>query len=341
MADTGFVLDQRFMAHDTGYGHPERAERIQVLLASVTERPGLHRIAPRAATGDEVTLVHDESHFENVASTSGLERYSFDADTPASAGSFDAACLAVGGLLGLCDEVVGGSARNGFAFVRPPGHHAERGRAMGFCLFNNVAVAAAYLRRKFGLRRILVMDWDVHHGNGTQNAFYTDPGVLYVSTHRYPFYPGTGAAEEVGAGEGRGYTVNIPFPAGFGDAEYLAAFESIVQPIAMQYQPDFVLISAGFDPHARDPLGGMGVSAAGFARMAQSLLAVARESSGDRCVAVLEGGYDLEAIRDSCDAVLAELVGDGGATQPAEAAPHRAAPIIEGVRRIQSDYWQL
>jgi len=340
MADTGFVLDERYTEHDTGYGHPERAERIDVLLSSIAEGPGLCRLAPRMASADEVVLVHRDEHFERVERTRNFERYAFDADTPVSAGSFEAALLAVGGLLELGDQVAAGRVRNGFAFVRPPGHHAERDRAMGFCLFNNVAVAAAYLRRRYGYERILVMDWDVHHGNGTQNAFYDDPGVLYISTHRYPFYPGSGAADEVGRGEGEGFTVNIPLPGGFGDAEYREAFVTIVEPIAMQYQPDFVLISAGFDPHARDPLGGMEVSEEGFAAMARSLLAVATESAAGRCVAVLEGGYDLRAIRDSSARVLSELVGRGGAPQTPP-APSRASAVLDAVRRIQSRYWKL
>jgi acetoin utilization deacetylase AcuC-like enzyme len=340
MGDTGFVLDQRFTEHDTGYGHPERSERIAVLLSSVGEGPGLCRLAPRLASADEVTLVHGDAHFARVERTRDFERYAFDADTPVSAGSFAAALLAVGGLLELSEQVVAGRFRNGFAFVRPPGHHAERDRAMGFCLFNNVAVAAAHLRKRYGFERILVMDWDVHHGNGTQHAFYDDPGVLYISTHRYPFYPGTGAAGEVGSGDGEGFTVNIPFPGGFGDAEYHEAFSTVVVPIAMQYRPDFVLISAGFDPHARDPLGGMEVTEDGFAAMARSLLNVADESASGRCVAVLEGGYDLRAIRDSSGRVLAELSGRSEALQ-APPGHSRAADVLAAVRRIQRRYWKV
>ena len=198
---------------------------------------------------------------------------------------------------------------------------------MGFCLFNNVAVGAEYLRRRYGLERILVVDWDLHHGNGTQHMFEADPGVLYVSTHQYPYYPGTGALDEVGRGDGEGYTVNLPFPAGFGDAEYREAFTRIVEPIAQQYAPQFVLISAGFDAHARDPLGGMEVTEAGFAAMARSLLAVADAHAGGRCAAILEGGYDLTAIREL---VAARPRRAGAATRPpiadgATAEPRRAA----------------
>ncbi len=340
MTETGFVLDQRYMAHDTGYGHPERPERIAVLLESVLEQPGLRRIEPRVATAEEITLVHDERHFAQVAGTRDLSGFSFDADTPASARSFDVARLAAGGLLELLDRVMAGDLRNGFALVRPPGHHAERGRAMGFCLFNNVAIGAAYLRKCHQIDRVLIMDWDVHHGNGTQHMFERDPAVVYVSTHRYPFYPGTGAVDEVGHGDGEGRTINIPFPGGFGDAEYLEAFHAVVEPIALQFEPEFVLISAGFDPHVRDPLGGMGVTEDGFAAMARSLVRVADEVGSGRCVAVLEGGYDLRAIRECSARVLTELRGGSGAKVEAR-TPSRAAPVLESVRRVQSEYWEL
>ncbi len=340
MKGAGFVLDDRYTLHDTGQGHPERSQRIEVLLGAIEERPGLRRLVPRPATGDEITLVHDERHFDAVSRTRGTAHAAFDADTPVSADSFDIACLAAGGLLVLLDEVMAGALDTGFAMVRPPGHHAERSQAMGFCLFNNIAIGAAYLQRRYGLGRILVMDWDVHHGNGTQHSFYRDPGVLFVSTHRYPFYPGTGAHDEIGAGDGAGFTVNVPLPAGFGDAEYEDVFESVVVPIAEAYEPEFVLISAGFDPHARDPLGGMAVTEAGFARMARSLLSVAEHCAQRRCVAVLEGGYDLRAIRDSSVAVLDQLAGTPSQMIPRPAGrPSRARPVIDAVRAAQSDYW--
>jgi len=187
---------------------------------------------------------------------------------------------------------------------------------------------------------VLVVDWDVHHGNGTQHSFARDPGVLYASTHRYPFYPGTGALDEIGQGEGAGFTLNIPFPGGFGDAEYLEAFRTVIEPIAVQYAPQFVLISAGFDPHARDPLGGMAVSEPGFAAMARSLIGVAEQVAGGRCVAVLEGGYDLRATRDSAHAVLDELRGEPSQPSPPP-TPSSARPILEAVRQQQRDFWEF
>jgi acetoin utilization deacetylase AcuC-like enzyme len=243
-------------------------------------------------------------------------------------------------LLNLLDDVMVKRSDNGFAFVRPPGHHAERERAMGFCLFNNVAVGAEYLRRRHGLDRVLIVDWDVHHGNGTQHMFENDPGVLYVSTHQYPYYPGTGAMHEAGEGEGEGFTLNVPFPGGFGDAEYADAFRTVILPVAEEYQPEFVLVSAGFDPHYRDPLASMNVTEAGFAAMARGLVDLAGRVCGGRCVAILEGGYDLTAIRDSASAVLSELQGSAeAAVAPAE--PSRAEPLLAAVRKIQQRYWRI
>jgi len=340
MARTGVVIDERCLTHDTGRGHPERAERLRVLLDLVRERAGEFATVPaRMASPEELAFVHDGRHVERVAATEGGPGYAFDTDTPVSGDSYAAARVAVGGVLALLDEIVSGRVDNGFAFVRPPGHHAERGRAMGFCLFNNVAIGAEYLRRRHGIRRVVVVDWDVHHGNGTQHIFERDPDVLYVSLHQYPYYPGTGGVAEVGVGEGVGRTVNLPFPAGFGDAEYREAFRRIVEPIAHEFEPEFVLISAGFDCHVRDPLGGMQVTEKGFRAMARSLLEVARRSARGRCAAVLEGGYDLKALRDSASAVLDEL---RGSTEPLPASDpgDRALPLLEAVRRSHSAFWK-
>ena len=341
MADTGIVIDPRFLDHDTGAGHPERPDRIRVLLPVVQPpSPGLTAVAARPASGDELALVHDGAYVEEVAATRDQPWFAFDADTPTCPQSYDVARLATGGVLALLDAVMDGRVQNGFALVRPPGHHAERHRAMGFCLFNNVAVGAEYLRRRYGLRRILVVDWDLHHGNGTQHMFERDPGVLYVSTHQYPYYPGTGAIEEVGRGDGEGYTVNLAFPAGYGDAEYLDAFRRIVEPIAQQYAPDFVLISAGFDAHQRDPLGGMVVTEAGFQTMARTLLSVARAHAHGRCAAILEGGYDLQAIRNSSLQVLSEFTG-AAVAPPAPPEPSHAGGLIEHIKRVHGRYWKL
>ena len=341
MARTGIVIDPRYMDHNTGPEHPERPDRIAVLLPVVDAMAGsITRVPARPATGNELALVHDPAYVEEVAATQRQPGFAFDADTPTSPETYPIACLAAGGFLALLDAVMSKTVDNGFAMVRPPGHHAERNQAMGFCFFNNVAVGAEYLRRHHGLERILIVDWDLHHGNGTQHLFEDDPGVLYVSTHQYPYYPGTGTIDEVGQHAGEGYTVNLAFPAGFGDAEYGEAFQAIIDPIARQYDPQFVLISAGFDAHTRDPLGGMVVTEAGFSAMARVLLAVAREHSHGRCAAILEGGYDLTAIRNSTQHVLAEFRAED-APLPAAAAPSRAGILIERIKKTQRRYWHL
>lgn len=341
MAATGIVIDSRYREHDTGPGHPECPERIGVLLDAINpSAPGCVPIAARPASGDELALVHDGAYVEQVAATEQQPWYAFDADTPTSPRSFEVSRLAAGGVLALIDAVMAGQVQTGFAFVRPPGHHAERDRAMGFCLFNNVAVGAEYLRRRHGIGRVLVVDWDLHHGNGTQHMFERDPGVLYVSMHQYPYYPGTGDAHEVGTGEGEGRTVNVPLPAGCGDAEYGEAFARIVEPIAHAFAPEFVLISAGFDAHARDPLGGMLLTESGYQSMTRRLLQVAGASAGGRCVAVLEGGYDLGAVRACAQAVVRELHAD--ASPPTEATPRsRVASLLDQVHKLQARYWRL
>jgi len=337
---TGIMFDDRMLAHDPGPGHPERSDRLRVLHDRWRDASGLRRIGARAATFDELARVHDPGHVERVAATDGRPRVVFDADTSASARSYEAACLAAGGLVELCDAVRAGEVENGFAFVRPPGHHAEHGRAMGFCFFNNVAVAAAALRAA-GIGRVAIVDWDLHHGNGTQHLFEDDPDVLYVSTHQYPFYPGTGAATDVGRGAGAGRTVNLPFPGGFGDVEFARAFDEIILPITRQFAPDFVLVSAGFDCDGRDPLGGLQVTPDGITMMAQSLRRLAEETAKGRLVAVLEGGYDLDAINEGVAKVLEVLRGTDATPPLHTGEARRADAVIERVRTVQAPYWTL
>ncbi len=338
---TGIVIDPRFEQHLTGAGHPERPARIAALLLALRNLPdGFAAIEPRHASGDEIALVHSPAYVEEVAASAFYDRFAFDPDTQVSAGSFDTARLAAGALLALLDAIMARQIDNGFAFVRPPGHHAERHRAMGFCLFNNVAIGAEYLRRRYGFERILILDWDVHHGNGTQHMFERDAGVLYMSTHEFPFYPGTGAADEVGEGSGEGYTVNVPLPGGCGDGEYYEMFQRVVEPIAHQYKPQFVLISAGFDAHARDPLGGMQLSTQAYGWMTTALLRVAQEHAGGRCAAILEGGYDLETLCSSSLAVLDELRGAGLMGEP-HVEPSRTSVLAERLVRLQREYWRL
>ena len=340
MLRTGLVIDTRYQDHQPGQQHPERPARIGNLLRAVESyrRPGLTSVAPRLASEDEIGLIHDTAHIGRVAATAGRPSFTFDADTQVSALSYDTARLATGGLLAILDAVMDGEVDNGFGLVRPPGHHAERNRAMGFCLFNSAAIGAQYLRERFGLSRVLLMDWDLHHGNGSQHSFYDDPGVLYASTHQYPYYPGTGAAEDVGRGAGAGYTVNLPIPAGWGDAEYQHLFETILDPICRQFDPQFVLISAGFDAHVRDPLGGLRMTEAGFGALARVLLRVARDHAGGRCAALLEGGYDLTGLEKSTLRVLDEM---GGAQLDTPLPEVDSRPLLPQVVTVQRSYWEL
>ena len=340
MLHTGIVLDSRYQEHYPGHNHPERPARIGTLLSLVEQyqRPGLKRFGPRLATPEEIALIHDTAHIGQVAATVGKDFFAFDADTRVSAQSYNTALLATGGFLTLLEAIMTRDIDNGFALVRPPGHHAERNRAMGFCLFNSVAIGAQYLREKFGLKRVLVMDWDLHHGNGTQHSFYDDPGVLYVSTHQYPYYPGTGAAEEVGRGAGAGYTVNLPIPAGWGDAEYESLFQTVIDPVCRQFDPEFVLISAGFDAHRRDPLGGLEMTEDGFGSLARALLRIARDHAHSRCAAILEGGYDLEGLGKSVVRVLDEMNGEN---LDAALPQHDLSGLLTRVRTVQQHYWEL
>jgi len=336
---TGVVLDARMLAHDPGRGHPERPERLRALLDHLGDARGFTRLGARAATDEEIALVHTPALIEHLEATAGRARVVLDPDTATSAGSWEAARLAAGAVLQLCEAVLAGEVANGFAAVRPPGHHAESNRAMGFCFVNNVAVAAAYLKRR-GVRRVAVIDWDLHHGNGTQHVFECDPDVLYVSTHQYPFYPGTGAADEVGRGEGAGRTLNLPFPAGFGDAEFDRALDEVVVPILTRFAPEFVLVSAGFDADYRDPLGGLQVTPQGFARMAHRIASVANRTAAGRIVAVLEGGYDLDAIVEGVDATLAALA-DRPPPAPRSGDARNAERVLARVRAAQSPYWDI
>lgn len=341
MAITAVVIDQEYLKHDPGDSHPERPERIQVLLdlAKTLDQQSYRLLPPRAASRSDLELIHGAEHVHLVESTSRRHQYALDGDTLTCRDSFAVSLLAVGGYLALLDAIAAREVQNGFALVRPPGHHALRNRAMGFCLFNTMAIGAAYLKRVHGAKKVLIMDWDVHHGNGTQDAFYEDPSVLFISTHQYPFYPGTGAANEVGAGAGEGYTLNVPLPAGCADAEYLQVFQDIVVPAAEKFQPEWILVSAGFDPHRRDPLGGMGVTEQGFAAMAQRLATVAERFAAGRVALLLEGGYDLAGLCNSVASVLSAL--QERKPPPAERLPlnqSRIEPLIRRILQVHEKY---
>ncbi len=343
MFKTAVIADRAYLNHYAGYEHPERPERIETLLQMLAtrHREGMFQLKPRPATTAELTLCHDASYVSFVEGACAFHRYQFDPDTYAVPGSFATALLAVGGVLTAVEAVMGGQAHNAFALVRPPGHHALARRAMGFCLFNNVAIAAAYLLKHLGLRRVMILDWDLHHGNGTQDLFYESSQVLYVSIHEFPFYPGTGAVNEIGRGEGEGFTVNAPLPAGCADEDYLRVFDELIMPIAYKFRPEFVLISAGYDCHARDPLGYMRVTEQGFVAMTRRLKRLAEDTCQGRLVAALEGGYDLKALADSVWATLEELGRDGDEKIEAVKGGRRAEEVIEKAVFKLNRFWQL
>lgn len=341
MLRTAYTIDKRYLAHDPPEPIPERPDRVRVLLDLLSryEREKLVPIDARYATRDELAGNHDARYIDEVAATATKDLFRFDWDTFAMAATYDTARLAAGGLLAVIDAVMEGGADNGAALVRPPGHHAEADRAMGFCFFNNVAIGARYLRSIHGLDRVLIMDWDVHHGNGTQRSFYAGRDVLYVSTHQHPLYPGTGAADECGVADGVGHTVNVPMPAGCGDDEYIDVFDRLVVPIARQFDPQFVLVSAGFDHHHDDPLGGMRVTRRGIEATTRRLLELARDHAQNRLVAVLEGGYSLDALTESVTCMLDEMGRETGRHR--EVTESNADPVIEAVTRVQKRFWTL
>jgi acetoin utilization deacetylase AcuC-like enzyme len=337
------IKDDIFLLHNPGVFHPESPERLEVLygMLETEEMRELYaaRTSRKAERGD-ITLNHSEAYFDRVAATAGLAQSFLDADTVTSEYSFDASLKAAGAVLLGIDLIMGGEYRTAFTLVRPPGHHAERARGMGFCLFNNVAIGARYAVKTYGLERILIIDWDLHHGNGTQASFYEEKSVLYFSTHQYPYYPGTGSLSEIGSGEGAGYTVNIPMSTGMEDVDYLRVFKLLLEPIADAYQPQLVLVSAGFDIHFNDPLGGMRVTPGGFAGMTKVVQQLADRHAGGRMLFTLEGGYNLEGLRDGVRAVIEQAAGArhsrtetfdiGGQNRGVDAVIHASKELLKG-----------
>jgi acetoin utilization deacetylase AcuC-like enzyme len=309
------VSSERFGEHQTPPGHPESPERADVMDAVANEwrRRRGEIVAPREATREQLARVHDADYLKQIAETAGTAM-ALDPDTYTSPETYEIARLAAGACVDAVERVMSGAHARAFALVRPPGHHAERDRAMGFCFYNNVAVAAAHAQT-LGARKVAIVDYDVHHGNGTQHIFESDPTVLYCSIHQHPYYPGSGAATEIGDGAGAGYTVNVPLEAGATDDDYHRVFDEVVLPAVRQFHPDLILVSAGFDAHERDPLGGMRVTTPAFAAMTMALRGVSDECCQGRIVAVTEGGYDLRAFRDSLLAVV-DVLGAEHAVTP-------------------------
>lgn len=310
-AHTGFLYDPIYLKHDTGANHPERPERLTAIVERLEQKgllDGLVRLKPAPASLQWITTVHTPDYVERVRQSCEVGvGYVDSPDAPASRASYEVALNAVGGVEAAIDAVVQGRIRNAFCAVRPPGHHALKDKAMGFCLFNNVAIAAKYLQRKHQLRNVLIVDWDVHHGNGTQAIFYDDPTVFYFSIHQSPLYPRTGSAEEKGEGKGLGFTRNVPLAAGSGDADYRKAFVEDLEPAAAGFKPDFVLISAGFDAAQGDLLGSMKVTPEGYAELTRIVKRIAERYSHGRLVSVLEGGYNADSLAASVEAHVRAL----------------------------------
>jgi acetoin utilization deacetylase AcuC-like enzyme len=335
------IHSERFAEHQTPPGHPERPERAEVMdvVATRWRERETEVVAPPEATRDELARVHDDPYLDLIEKTAG-RAVKLDPDTYTSPESYEIALLAAGAAVDAVERVMKGPHRAAMALVRPPGHHAERDRAMGFCLYNNVAVAAAHARAG-GAAKVAIVDYDVHHGNGTQHIFESDPTVLYISTHQYPYYPGTGAADEIGRDAGRGFTVNLPLEAGAVDEDYRLVFHDVALPVLRQFAPDLLIVSAGFDAHERDPLGGMRVTTPAFAAMTMELRAVAEACCEGRIVAVTEGGYDLHALAASIDAVMETLsqpVSD--ARWPSSGiASTRGRASVEAAKRALTPFW--
>lgn len=340
---TGVVVDPRYMGHDPGAYHVETPERLRAIYELFEEadlKDKFIRIEPRRATHEELSWNHTQEHIKRIAATAGKSSSYLDPDTRTSERSYEVALLAVGGVFAAIDALWDKKIDNGFALVRPPGHHAEAGCAMGFCLFNNIALGAHYLIERYGFKKVLIVDWDIHHGNGTQHSFYDRSDVLYFSTHQFPYYPGTGNFDETGAGSGEGYTVNVPLPMGQGDTEYTAIFENILRPIALEYRPECVLVSAGFDIYYRDPLGTMEITKEGFAKLTRILKDIAGLCCDGRLVLVLEGGYNVMGQKESVRAVLNELAGGSpSGSELSGGTGDRAAFVIKKVKEIQGRYW--
>ena len=328
----GFVYDPIYLKHDTG-DHVENAGRLEAIISRLEEtglRQQLTLVKPRKASVEELSLVHQRQHISRIQDVAKKGGGWLDSDTVVSPDSYKVSLYAAGGSIRAMEVVMEGEVGSAFALVRPPGHHATPRRAMGFCLFNNIAIAAEQALSKYKLERLAIIDFDVHHGNGTQAVFYNRPEVMYISTHEYPFYPGSGSVEETGSEAAKGATINIPLPAGCGDSEYLQVFEQIIAPAARRFKPQLILVSAGYDAHWADSIAMMQVSVTGFAQMVRVIKGLADELCDGRLVFGLEGGYHLSALAASVKATFDVLLGNASIDDPLGQSPRSfGAPKID------------
>jgi acetoin utilization deacetylase AcuC-like enzyme len=339
---TVFTSD-RFADHLTPPGHPERAERAEVMqhvVAQWRKRGGRVEEAEPVTT-EQLARVHEADHISLIRETAG-RAVALDPDTFTSPDTYDVACLAAGAACQAVDDVLDKPGRTAMVVARPPGHHAERAKAMGFCFFNNIAVATAHARAS-GLSRVAIVDYDVHHGNGTQWSFYDDPSVLFISSHQYPYYPGTGAASDVGTGKGAGFTVNLPLEVGATDGDYELVYQRVAMPVLRQFKPELILVSAGFDAHHRDPLAGMRVTTEQFGRLTALIAGVAADVCGGRVVALTEGGYDLHALAASLDVAIHVLAGESSLDDfpPPQGTTPRGDACLRAVTPHVRTHWQI
>ena len=334
----GLIYDPIYLEHDTG-SHVENSQRLVAIMSHLGEAGLINQATtfpPRLASIEELEMVHAPEYISKIKIVAERGGGWLDPDTVMCPKSYDVALYAAGGLLTAVETVMKGEVDSAFALVRPPGHHATRNRAMGFCIFNNVAIAAKFALVNFNLERVLIADFDVHHGNGTQETFYADPKVLYFSTHQYPFYPGTGRIGETGTGEGEGTTVNFPMTAGWGDEEYLRAFNEVLVPVARRFQPQLILVSAGFDPHWADSLAMMQVSITGFAQMVTVLKKLADELCQGRLIFTLEGGYNLQVAASSVKATFDVLLGNPEIVDPlGKSSARKPGGFDEHIKKVK------
>ena len=340
---TALVYSEKYLEHKPSLGHPERPERLKAIVdalkrARLWEAQEVKVIEPKPAKREDIELVHDAEHIELVERLSKSER-SLDGDTPVRKNTFELALLAAGGTIDAGRAVLSGEASNAFALVRPPGHHASRARGGGFCYFNNLAVMIERMKREFKLRRIFVLDFDAHHGNGTQDIFYEDPSVLYISVHQDPLtlYPGTGFIDETGSGDGEGYTVNVPMPPGSGDAEYAGAMEEIFVPLTEQFKPELFAVSAGFDAYADDPLTQLRLSTLAYGWLTRFVVEQAERLCKGRVVFALEGGYVLDALAEGMVNVVKTLTSE----KPPMSVEPRRPSVVDELKGGLASYWKL